>query len=956
MRHVLFIFLIVTFNAFSQQGTIRGTVIEDTNGEPLFGVTVQIKGTTNGAITDFDGKFEIKAAPGTYDLQASFVSFQTVVVSGLAVEPEEVTLIDQIRLKEDVELLDEVVVTAEVIKTTEAALMTVKRKSASLVDGISAASFRKIGDSDAASAAKRITGVSVEGGKYVYVRGLGDRYTKTQLNGMDVPGLDPDRNSIQMDIFPTNVLNNIIVSKTFTADLPADFTGGLVNIETKDIPDIKTTTAQVGFGYNPSMHFNADYLTYEGGKTDWLGFDDGTRELHVGDNELFSAVDVATAGQAEQSQIEAQQAGFNKQLGAMRERSFMDFNLGFSTGNQKEIGIGTLGYNFALTYRNSTEYYDDALFAQYFIRTDQQELVQISNQEGEYGVNNTLLGGLVGLGLKRDKSKYRINLLKIQNGESKTGSFDFEIFPNTIASDFVGVQNNLEFSQKSLTNLFVSGEYFLDSWTLGWRISPTKSSIYDPDIRFTKYEVLLDADDNPRGFDIGTGNSGVPVRIWRDLNETNLSSRVDAAKEYDINGRDAKLKVGAGVTLKNRDFIIREFNLNVEQDDFIGNYDELLYEENLYPSENGNIYYPQYLGGNVNQFDASVSNYSFYASNEFFPFDRFKAIVGVRAEAYQQKYTGENQQNIVLDNETVIDEFNLFPSTNFTYQISENQNLRFAYNRTIARYSFKEASFIEYFDPLTGRTFLGALSPIEDPETRETIWDGNIKSTLIDNFDVRWERFGDRAQILSISGFYKKFSDPIEIVQIASANNNFQPQNVGDATVYGAELEFRQSLGHIDPSLSDFFINGNGTWTVSQITMTDIEYEARQRNAKSNENVDRERELQGQAPYIINTGLSYAGQKNGLEIGLYYNVQGPTLTYTGGPRGAPDVYSIPFSSVNFSAIKNFGENDKMRLTFRVNNILNDKREWEYQAFDSKDQIFEARSLGTRVSLGFRYSF
>ncbi|MEQ8628863.1 TonB-dependent receptor [Ekhidna sp.] len=956
MRHVLFIFLIVTFNAFSQQGTIRGTVIEDTNGEPLFGVTVQIKGTTNGAITDFDGKFEIKAAPGTYDLQASFVSFQTVVVSGLAVEPEEVTLIDQIRLKEDVELLDEVVVTAEVIKTTEAALMTVKRKSASLVDGISAASFRKIGDSDAASAAKRITGVSVEGGKYVYVRGLGDRYTKTQLNGMDVPGLDPDRNSIQMDIFPTNVLNNIIVSKTFTADLPADFTGGLVNIETKDIPDIKTTTAQVGFGYNPSMHFNADYLTYEGGKTDWLGFDDGTRELHVGDNELFSAVDVATAGQAEQSQIEAQQAGFNKQLGAMRERSFMDFNLGFSTGNQKEIGIGTLGYNFALTYRNSTEYYDDALFAQYFIRTDQQELVQISNQEGEYGVNNTLLGGLVGLGLKRDKSKYRINLLKIQNGESKTGSFDFEIFPNTIASDFVGVQNNLEFSQKSLTNLFVSGEYFLDSWTLGWRISPTKSSIYDPDIRFTKYEVLLDADDNPRGFDIGTGNSGVPVRIWRDLNETNLSSRVDAAKEYDINGRDAKLKVGAGVTLKNRDFIIREFNLNVEQDDFIGNYDELLYEENLYPSENGNIYYPQYIGGNVNQFDASVSNYSFYASNEFFPFDRFKAIVGVRAEAYQQKYTGENQQNIVLDNETVIDEFNLFPSTNFTYQISENQNLRFAYNRTIARYSFKEASFIEYFDPLTGRTFLGALSPIEDPETRETIWDGNIKSTLIDNFDVRWERFGDRAQILSISGFYKKFSDPIEIVQIASANNNFQPQNVGDATVYGAELEFRQSLGHIDPSLSDFFINGNGTWTVSQITMTDIEYEARQRNAKSNENVDRERELQGQAPYIINTGLSYAGQKNGLEIGLYYNVQGPTLTYTGGPRGAPDVYSIPFSSVNFSAIKNFGENDKMRLTFRVNNILNDKREWEYQAFDSKDQIFEARSPGTRVSLGFRYSF
>ena len=288
MKHLSFLFLLVSFNVLAQKGIIRGTVIEDSNGEPLFGVTVQIKGTTNGAITDFDGKFEIQADAGTYDLQASFVSFQTVTISGLAVVAGEVTLIDQIRLKEDVELLEEVVVTAEVIKTTEAALLTVKRKSANLIDGISAASFRKIGDSDAASAAKRITGVSIEGGRYVYVRGLGDRYTKTLLNGLDIPGLDPDRNTLQMDIFPTNILSNIIVSKTFTADLPADFTGGLVNIETQDVPDIKTTTAQVGFGFTPGMHFNNEYLAYEGGATDWLGLDDGTRELHISDGDVQS--------------------------------------------------------------------------------------------------------------------------------------------------------------------------------------------------------------------------------------------------------------------------------------------------------------------------------------------------------------------------------------------------------------------------------------------------------------------------------------------------------------------------------------------------------------------------------------------------------------------------------------------------------------------------------------------
>ena len=515
------------------------------------------------------------------------------------------------------------------------------------------------------------------------------------------------------------------------------------------------------------------------------------------------------------------------------------------------------------------------------------------------------------------------------------------------------IQNNLEYSEKSLTNLLLSGEYFLNDWNLSWKVSPTLSSIYDPDIRFTRYEVLP----NNSGFDIGTGNSGFPRRIWRDLDETNLSTRLDAAKEYRISGRDSKIKFGVGATLKQRDFIIREFNLDVNQRDFDGSYDELMQPENLWPNPNANFHIAQYVGGNINQFDASTSNYSFYASNEFYPAERLKAIIGIRGEAYQQQYTGENQQNFVLDNETVIEEFNLFPSGNFTYQLTDNQNVRFAYNRTIARYSFKEASFIEYFDPLNGRTFLGALSPIEDPENPgELLWDGDIRSTLIDNFDFRWERFGDRAQILSISAFYKTFQDPIEVVQIPSAQNNFQPQNVGDATVYGVELEFRKSLGFVIPNLSDFFVNGNATWSVSEITMTEGEFQSRRRVARSGETVDRERELQGQAPYIINAGLAYNGASRGLEVGLYYNVQGPTLTYTGGVRAAPDVYSVPFNSLNFSAIKTFGLDDKMRLTFRVNNILNDKREWEYQAFGVEDVLFESRSPGTQMSLGFRYAF
>ncbi|NQZ75356.1 MAG: TonB-dependent receptor, partial [Ekhidna sp.] len=158
----------------------------------------------------------------------------------------------------------------------------------------------------------------------------------------------------------------------------------------------------------------------------------------------------------------------------------------------------------------------------------------------------------------------------------------------------------------------------------------------------------------------------------------------------------------------------------------------------------------------------------------------------------------------------------------------------------------------------------------------------------------------------------------------------------------------------LSPNFRDLFVNGNATWSISEITMTKGEFDSRQAVARANETVSNTRELQGQAPYIINAGLSYDGMNNGLELGAYYNVQGPTLTYTGGVRAAPDVYSVPFHSINLSANKTFGADEKMRLSVKVNNLLNDRREWEYQSFGVSDELFEARSPGTRISVGFRY--
>jgi len=266
---LLSIILISSWYSQAQTGTIRGTIIDDATGEPMIGANVIVPGQGMGAISDLDGSFSLVAAPGTYEIQISFITYQTIVFKSLVVEANKVNVLGEIRMKESSMQLAEVVVVEEMTRNSEAAIVTVKKRSPVILDGISAAKIKLVGDGTAVEAAKRVTGVSVEGGKYVYIRGLGDRYTRTTLNGMDIPGLDPDKNSIQLDIFPTNLISNIMVSKNFSAELPADFTGGILNIETTSFPEEKVFEGSFGISYNPDMHFNSNFLDYKGGATDF---------------------------------------------------------------------------------------------------------------------------------------------------------------------------------------------------------------------------------------------------------------------------------------------------------------------------------------------------------------------------------------------------------------------------------------------------------------------------------------------------------------------------------------------------------------------------------------------------------------------------------------------------------------------------------------------------------------
>ncbi|WP_051315342.1 TonB-dependent receptor [Algoriphagus terrigena] len=950
---LLVLFQLLAGFAFAQNGTIRGAVYEESTGEPLFGVSVLIKELSTGAVTDFDGKFEVQVAPGAYTVQVSYLSYTTFELTAVVVTAGQVNVLQDVLMKEDASELETVTVQAAAIRTTESALMSVKRGAPNLLDGISASTFRQIGDGDAASAVKRVTGVSIEGGKYVYVRGLGDRYTKTVLNGMDVPGLDPDRNTIQMDIFPTNVIDNIIVSKSFTSDLPADFTGGVVDIETKDFPEEKTMKLGISGGINPSMHFNKNYLTYQGGKTDFLGFDDGTRAIPTGGSTNIPQYGQVVGNPNSPAGLEYQDilGNFNKTLGGTRQASMMDFGLSFSLGNQIVRPKVTWGYNAAVTYKNETEYYQGAeynLYGKAIGETD-TELEALEKQRGDFGVNNVLLGGMAGIALKTNASKYKINILHLQNGESKAGTFDF--VNTNLGANFEAKQYNLEYSQRALTSILLSGTHFFNGrdWEVNWKIAPTLSSIEDPDIRFTRFRLPTN--------NIST-EVGLPARIWRSLQEENVNGKGDITRNLSAFNRDAKLKFGGSYSFKHRLFNIQSFQFPTGDTELTGDPNQILAPENLFSADNRNgvRYNPDFIPINPNEYEAYATTMGGYASMELNPAEKLKAVVGLRVEQFNQFYTGTNQTgDIVYDLVEMLDDLDFFPTVNLIYNLKENQNLRLSATRTTARPSFKEMSYAEILDPISGRTFIGGMYQETTNGGTEVLWDGNLTSTRINNFDLRWEMFQQRGEMFSVSAFYKTFDRPIEMVQFLADPGTFQPRNVGDGAVAGLELEFRKSLKFIAPSLEAFNWNTNVTLAESQIKMSESELRSRQNSAKEGEVVEDTRQMAGQAPFIINTGLSYNSYTTGFEAGLFYNVQGSTLTYVGfGNR--TDTFTVPFHSVNFNLNKSFGADERIQAGLGVQNILNQKRETVFSAYGAEDQIFSSLSPGTKINFNVSFSF
>src|SRR6056300_1196313 len=739
-----FVIVFITSLSFGQS-VITGIVIDGDFNEPLAFANVVLREqgsdiTLSGAITDFEGKFIFEVNnPGPYEIEFSYLGYETKVVSEIKTkEGDEVEV--SIVLNPLANALKEVVVTTTVRKNSEASVLAIQKGAVTMLDGLSAQTIKKSGDGNVATAIKRIPGVSVQGGKFVYVRGLGDRYSKTLLGGLEVPGLDPDRNTLQLDIFPTNLLDNILVSKSASADQGADFTGGIVDVLLRDFSALPEYTFSISTAYNSITNLQDAPALPDYALNNFF-FDSGKNELPFTSRRVFDRPESITTP-AQELELRNGTLSLTRQLGVSRENNLLDASVGVTASNQFNLSEkSSIGYIASLNYKYDSDYYQNAVNGNIAIRETRPE--PFDAQEGELGTIQAIASGLFGVSLKTGNAKHKALVLAIRSGESN--SFDGFI-QDFIENPYFGVTNSMTHTERNIISFPVSGSYRIGSkLALDWKVAPSMVEVRDIDFRKTVFNQL---ENGTRLIDNSV--SSLPQRLWRDLDESALSGRMDIKYDYTFGKSTSQLKIGAAYLNKNRDFGTDFFTIGFRGSSVVldGDYNNILNPNFIW---NRNRDTGSFIIGEfqpTNQYESESETIGAYISNEFKFSDQFKAVVGLRYETYEVIYTGQSIEGTLFNQEQFIDVSDFYPSANLIYSFNEKVNLRASYSKTTARPSFKENSAANIYDPITERFFVGNIG---------------LVPTYVDNFDVRWEKYGEGNEFVAVSAFYKLFSDPIEI-------------------------------------------------------------------------------------------------------------------------------------------------------------------------------------------------
>jgi outer membrane receptor protein involved in Fe transport len=920
----ILLLLFVSILAYSQKAAIKGTIIDKKTGETLPAVNVVLLGTTQGTISDFEGNYYLNnIEPGIYTVKFVFISYESKEIQNVELKAGEIKTFD-VELGEAVLELDAVTVSAKKIERTETALVAMQRKSAVIISGISSQEMIKTGASSAAGALKKVTGVSVQNGKYVYVRGLSDRYSKTILNGADIPGLDPERNTVQMDLFPTAILDNMLVFKSFSPNLPADFTGGLINIKTKDFPEKYSLSFSVQVGYNPQANFINNFLTYSGGNYDFLGIDDGTRNLPD------KAKGDIPARYEDNQKLNDITKSFNKIWFPQEKTSGLNQKYSLSIGNQKQLFGKTAGFFAAGSYSFDYKFFDDGFYGRYKLTDKNAEGLnsEYESQQWSFGQNNSLWALIGGVGVKLSDTD-NIGLTVINNHSGQKNS-NFSHFIDYRDNNDLRQRRTLEFTARNLFVTQIKGKHQLSGFNnikINWIGSVSLASQNEPDIRYLVNDIDIENGDTL--YYVNKSMYPYPRRFYRDMKEQNYFGKIDFELPLTLFNDKAKVMAGIADTYKNRDYYQTQMSFAENKMNRYGNMADYFADDNI-DAITGIYVQASEKDDKKNSYNGTQNVFAAYAMADMHPANKLRAIFGLRVE-----YVDMQTKNMLSVNSSTgtLNKLNFLPSLNITYSPNDFMNLRAGYSRTLARPSFREKS----------------IMAVENQVGDIIIGNDSLKQTEIDNIDFRWEKYFNHGEVISFGGFFKKFHNPIErSFNTEAINPEITWRNVDKAEMYGVEAEFTKKTDFIS-WLRNIKLSANITYVYSRVSIDDKELESKR---YFDPDYPATRIMFEQSPWIVNAILSYKSDNTGLSVNLSYTYNAGKLVIV-NPTGIPDIYSEPVNNLIFNITKKLS--DKFAMRFQIKNILNTRKTYYYE-YNNRTYNYLDMGLGRDYSIKLSYKF
>ncbi|AFM10881.1 TonB-dependent receptor [Turneriella parva] len=886
-------------------GTIRGRVLDSANGEAMIGVTAVIKELGVYGITDIDGNYVITNVPVgeqtvTYQITGYQPSATKVTVGTGKAAVANVTL--------NYKVSSEVVVTAKRVDNTAASLLSKQKKAAAAQDAISAEQISKSPDSDASDAAKRVTGVSiVGGGQFVFIRGMSERYSMVQVNGSQVPSPIPTRRVVPLDIFPVSLLDNVTIIKSYLPELPGEFGGGVININTKDYPDEREAKVGLSFGMNSITTFQP-FGTYKGGSLDALGYDDGGRALPA--SVVNNKISPFSFGEGFTN---AERIEFAKKFSNVWSRQDISGRpagkIEASFGKTYEIDeTRKLGFLVSGFFQESSQT-EKGTFKRYL--ADKSVAADYKYEDFSY---STLKSAQISTAFASSKqSKFKLNSFYTHKSTDTTrqnkGQYDFSN---------QGTKTILSFQESSLIFNQLAGEHrlgFLDS-EINWFGTVALAGRDTPDTRVTRY-----------GIDGQFQQTRNMTRYFNKHNEQVYQAGASWSIPFEQwSGLKSKFTLGADGSYRNRETISRRFTHDLTntaidltqtaEQIFLTGAPMMSEVTGTSEAEGFDAYNAKLaIGAGYTQFDVPL-------------IPRVRLVTGVRAESWEQ--TSESF-NIFARNQKVnaaLKSTNFMPAANLIYTPIDDLNIRFGASQTLNRPDFIEASNFRVFDDLvTGALIKG---------------NPNLSAATINNYDTRIEWFPAVGEIIAISGFYKDIRNPIEATVGALADDlQFTYVNQSRAKLLGAEFEVRKKLGFITSYIEEFSALFNATYVTSEITVN-----PNLTTAETNPN----RPLQGQSPWLLNAGLYYDREKSGTSVAVLYNIFGRRIAQV-GVNGLPNTYEETYGTLDMIGKQKLGE--KMDLKVSVGNILNPLIEVS-QGSGSERQEIQTYRRGVNISFGLTY--